>query len=228
LVCKKALPAISWESHRKLSFSARLFGTVVEGLVAAEILNSQVNQGGRKELYYFRDHQGLEVDFLLPRPNAGLWLIECKAGKTVRPAMAAPLLALRRTMEKRSTRLIVVCGKSHSAQNTSAVARGVEAIELERFVASLPSGHKLAVTVGSSGSAVGAGNGNQAFRRLLRNMESCNSESDHRGTNPRQHNATRSRSRNTDEDAVPAEANDVYPRFISNAIWLIPPCSILR
>ena len=116
-------------------------GQLFEGFVAAEILKSQVNQGGRKELYYFRDHQGLEVDFLLPRPNAGLWLIECKAGKTVRPAMAAPLLALRRTMEKRSTRLIVVYGKSRSAQATRAVARGVEAIELERFVASLTAGH---------------------------------------------------------------------------------------
>jgi uncharacterized protein len=116
-------------------------GQLYEGFVAAEILKSQVNQGGRKELYYFRDHQGLEVDFLLPRPNAGLWLIECKAGKTVRPAMAAPLLALRRTMEKRSTRLIVVYGKSRSAQATRAVASGVEAIELERFVASLTAGH---------------------------------------------------------------------------------------
>src|SRR6267143_4806918 len=111
-------------------------GQLFEGFVAAEILKSQVNQGGRKELYYFRDQQGLEVDFLLPRPNAGLWLIECKAGKTVRPAMAAPLLALRRTMEKRSTRLIVVYGKSRSAQATRAVAPGVEAIELERFVPS--------------------------------------------------------------------------------------------
>jgi uncharacterized protein len=115
-------------------------GQLYEGFVAAEILKSQVNQGGRKELYYFRDHQGLEVDFLLPRPNAGLWLIECKAGKTVRPAMAAPLLALRRAMEKRSTRLIVVYGKSRSAQATRAVARGVEAVELERFVASLTAG----------------------------------------------------------------------------------------
>jgi predicted AAA+ superfamily ATPase len=116
-------------------------GQLFEGFVAAEILKSQVNQGGRKELYYFRDHQGLEVDFLLPRPNAGLWLIECKAGKTVRPAMAAPLLALRRTMETRTTRLIVVYGKSRSAQATRAVARGVEAIELDRFVASLTAGH---------------------------------------------------------------------------------------
>ena len=116
-------------------------GQLFEGFVAAEILKSQVNEGGRKELYYFRDQQGLEVDFLLPRPNAGLWLIECKAGKTVRPAMAAPLLSLRRTLEKRPTRLIVVHGKSLSAQVTKAVASGVEAIELKRFVASLSANH---------------------------------------------------------------------------------------
>jgi predicted AAA+ superfamily ATPase len=115
-------------------------GQLFEGFVAAEILKSQVNQGGRKELYYFRDQQGLEVDFLLTRPNAGLWLIECKAGKTVRPAMAAPLLALRRTLEKRSARLIVVHGKSRSAQATRAVASEVEALDLERFVAGLTSG----------------------------------------------------------------------------------------
>jgi predicted AAA+ superfamily ATPase len=115
-------------------------GQLFEGFVAAEILKSQVNQGGRKELYYFRDQQGLEVDFLLTRPNAGLWLIECKAGKTVRPAMAAPLLALRRTLEKRSVRLIVVHGKSRSAQGTRAVASEVEALDLERFVAGLTSG----------------------------------------------------------------------------------------
>ena len=116
-------------------------GQLFEGFVAAEILKSQVNHGGRKELYYFRDQQGLEVDFLLTRPNAGIWLIECKAGKTVRPAMAAPLLALRRTLENRSTRLIVVHGKSRSAKPTRAVASGVEALDLERFVAGLTTSH---------------------------------------------------------------------------------------
>src|SRR2546425_9940969 len=55
-------------------------GPLFEGFVAAEILKSQVNAGLRKELYYFRDQQGLEVDFLVPRPNVGLWLIEAKAG----------------------------------------------------------------------------------------------------------------------------------------------------
>jgi predicted AAA+ superfamily ATPase len=112
-------------------------GLLFEGFVAAEILKSQVNKGDRKELYHFRDQQGLEVDFLLPRSNAGLWLIECKAGKTVRPAMANPLLALRRTLENRPARLIVVHGKSRSAQATRAVATGVEALDIDRFVASL-------------------------------------------------------------------------------------------
>src|SRR2546421_4319225 len=116
-------------------------GQLFEGFVAAEILKSQVNQGARKELYYFRDQQGLEVDFLLPRPNAGLWLIECKAGKTVRSAMAAPLLSLRRALGKRSKRLIIVHRKSHSAPATAAIASGVEAIDLERFVADLTHDH---------------------------------------------------------------------------------------
>lgn len=112
-------------------------GQLFEGFVAAEILKSQANQGARKELYYFRDQQGLEIDFLLPKPNAGLWLIECKAGKTVRPAMAAPLFSLRRTLEKRSTRLIIVHGKSRSTLATKAVASGVEALDLERLVTDL-------------------------------------------------------------------------------------------
>ena len=37
------------------------WGQLFEGFVAAEILKNQVNQGGRKELYYFRDQQGLEA-----------------------------------------------------------------------------------------------------------------------------------------------------------------------
>ncbi len=113
------------------------WGQLFEGFVAAEILKSQVNRGAGKELYYFRDQQGLEVDFLLPKPNAGLWLIECKAGKTVHPAMADSLLSLRRTLGKRSTRQIIVHAKSRSAPTTRALAGGVEAIDLERFVADL-------------------------------------------------------------------------------------------
>src|SRR5713226_371593 len=105
-------------------------GQLFEGFVAAEILKSQVNHGGRKELYFFRDQQGLEVDFLVSRPDAGLWLVECKAGKTIRSEMAAPLLSLRRALGKRSRRLIIVHRKSLSMPAISAVTKGVEAVDL--------------------------------------------------------------------------------------------------
>jgi uncharacterized protein len=112
-------------------------GALFEGFVAAEILKSQANQGMRKELYYFRDQQGLEVDFLMPRPGSNLWLIEAKAAKTVRPSMAAPLLSLRRALLKRSGRSIVVHRKSRSQLPTAAIAREVEALDVERFIQEL-------------------------------------------------------------------------------------------
>lgn len=112
-------------------------GPLFEGFVAAEILKSQVNRGERKELYFFRDQQGLEVDFLIPRPNAGLWPVEAKASKTVRPAMAAPLLSLQRALGKRAKRLIVVHRKSEASFPTAALAPGVEALDVGQLVADL-------------------------------------------------------------------------------------------
>lgn len=113
-------------------------GPLFEGFVASEILKSQTNQGLRKELYFFRDQQGLEVDFLVPRAGTSLWLVEAKAGKTVHPSMATPLLALQRSLgQKKSKRLIVVHRNSRSSISTSAVANGVEAVGVERFVKEL-------------------------------------------------------------------------------------------
>src|ERR1700758_4619769 len=112
-------------------------GALFEGFVAAEILKSQADRGMRKELYYFRDQQGLEVDFLVPRPNAKLWLVEAKSSKTVRPSMASPLLSMRRALQKRAGRLIVVHRKSQLQTPTAAIASGVEALDLGQFVREL-------------------------------------------------------------------------------------------
>jgi hypothetical protein len=112
-------------------------GPLFEGFVAAEILKSQINRGERKELYFFRDQQGLKVDFLIPRPNAGLWPVEAKASKTVRPAMAAPLLSLQRALGDRAKRLILVHRKSAASVSTTAIAPGVEALDVGQLVADL-------------------------------------------------------------------------------------------
>ncbi len=109
-----------------------------EGYVAAEILKSQVNRGRRKELYHFRDQQGLEVDFLFPSGDGGLWMAECKASKTVRPAMAAPMESLRRNMGAQApVRMTVVHRASSTAPRSTAVAPGVEALDVASFVDAL-------------------------------------------------------------------------------------------
>lgn len=115
-------------------------GAIFEGFVAAEILKYQTNLGGRKELYYFRDQQGLEVDFLIPRDHREVWLVEAKATQTVRPAMAGPLLSLGRSMPKSGRRLILVHRKSRSPVVTSALAPGTVALDIDQFVAALRDG----------------------------------------------------------------------------------------
>jgi predicted AAA+ superfamily ATPase len=112
-------------------------GPLFEGFVASEILKSQVNRGQRKELYFFRDQQGLEVDFLIPRPNAGLWPVEAKASKTVRPAMASSMLSLRKALGNRAKRLLLVHRKSEAGVYTTAIAPGVEALDVGQLVAQL-------------------------------------------------------------------------------------------
>lgn len=110
-------------------------GPLFEGLVAAEIVKSQLNQGRRKELYYFRDQQGLEVDFLFPTGHGGLWMVECKASKTVQPSMARPLASLRNALNDRTkARLSVVHRKSATATATRALSPGIEALDLDAFV----------------------------------------------------------------------------------------------
>jgi predicted AAA+ superfamily ATPase len=116
------------------------WGSIFEGFVAAEILKSQVNRGQRKELYYFRDQQGLEIDFLVPRPNARLWLVEAKASKTVHPSMAAPMLSLSRAAGDRAARRIVVYRRPRSGPSFTALAKGAEALTLDQFAAEINRG----------------------------------------------------------------------------------------
>lgn len=78
------------ESVERSPFKGPLF----EGVVAAEILKAQVNAGGRRELYGFRDERGFEVDFVVPRPNGRVALVEVKSARTVTPADAGPLKRL--------------------------------------------------------------------------------------------------------------------------------------
>ncbi|MFH1867961.1 MAG: DUF4143 domain-containing protein [Candidatus Omnitrophota bacterium] len=76
------------------------FGQIFEGFVASEIAKRQINCGKRREIYYFRDQQGLEVDFIIPTGNAKLLALEAKATRSVKPEMGKPLVKLTRAISK--------------------------------------------------------------------------------------------------------------------------------
>ena len=111
-------------------------GAMWEGFVAAETVKSQINGGGRRELYYFRDEQGLEVDFILPGPRGGLRLVEVKATRTPVPAMARPLQSLGRKLGERAEKWLVH-RPSRTPAGTAALAPGVKAVDLETFLREL-------------------------------------------------------------------------------------------
>ena len=89
---------------RKSTFSGQIF----EGFVASEIVKHQINNGKRKELYYFRDQQGLEVDFIVPIGNAKLLVLEVKAARSVKPSMGTSLNKLARAISRYKVEKYVV------------------------------------------------------------------------------------------------------------------------
>ncbi|MBI1731870.1 MAG: ATP-binding protein [Gammaproteobacteria bacterium] len=119
---------------RKSPFQGALF----EGFIASEMIKTQVNAGLRREIYYFRDQQGLEVDFLVPGRAGTLKLVECTATRTVTPQMATSLqrvnAALRRGRRNVSVEMFLVHQSSADSEKTHAVAAGVKAMGWKDFL----------------------------------------------------------------------------------------------
>ncbi len=122
------------ETSRQLEQSPFL-GGIFEGFVASEMLKNQANSGRSRELYFFRDQQALEVDFLAPAPGGKVELVEVKWTKTVTPAMAVPLQRLARAMKHRSPESIIVHRVPAGGRPFATVAPGVKAVGVEQFLA---------------------------------------------------------------------------------------------
>jgi uncharacterized protein len=126
------------ETEAELAKSPFL-GVLFEGFLAAEIVKAQVNAGRRRDLYYFRDQQGLEVDFVVPARGGGVRLVEAKASATVTPGMAAPMQRLAAAWKMRpgaraAVKMLVVHRAPRAAQSSRALGPGVQAIPWQEFV----------------------------------------------------------------------------------------------
>lgn len=122
----------------KSPFLSALF----EGFIAGEIVKAQLNAGRRRELYYFRDQQGLEVDFIMSGKGGTICLVEVKAARTVTPSDAAPMKRLALAWRKRpgpraQVEQVLVHRPPRSGAASSAVAPGVRALPWQEFVTRL-------------------------------------------------------------------------------------------
>lgn len=120
------------ESEKDLGKSPFL-GPVFEGFVAAEILKRQINTGYSKSLYYFRDRQGLEVDFLLDFGGRRLALVEAKATRSPVPRAAEPIQRLDRAIKEYDVRRFVVHLASSGQHRMTALTPGVKALPVDRL-----------------------------------------------------------------------------------------------
>jgi predicted AAA+ superfamily ATPase len=112
------------DSEKTLQQSPFL-GAIFEGFVAAEIIKQQTASGRRRELYYFRDQQGLEVDFVIPAGHRRLLLVEAKAAHTAQPRMAEPLLRLKTSITGYQTNSLVVYRRTPSEPKLTVLRPGV-------------------------------------------------------------------------------------------------------
>jgi predicted AAA+ superfamily ATPase len=124
------------ESERELSRSPFL-GALFEGFVASEILKHQIGTGRPRQLYSFRDQQGLEVDFVVPAGHRRLVLVEAKASRTVVPQMAGALQRLAAAVTRHEVTCFLVYRPQAPMARLSALRPGVEAGGVERLLARL-------------------------------------------------------------------------------------------
>jgi predicted AAA+ superfamily ATPase len=108
-------------------------GPLFESFVASELLKMQVNRGKRRELYYFRDRQGLEVDFLVSLGNRRVVLLEAKASQTLHPRMAASMQRLKRAMPAYRTKSFVVHLPSKKPPMLHSLAESVSALTISEL-----------------------------------------------------------------------------------------------
>lgn len=120
------------ESEKALGRSTFL-GPLFENFIANEIVKTQLNSGKRKELYYFRDRPGLEVDFVVPMGDRRLVLLETKASRTVRPGDALNILRLEKSMTKYQACSFVVHLPDKSSERLTALCAGVSAVSYEQI-----------------------------------------------------------------------------------------------
>ncbi len=121
------------ESEFMLNRSTFL-GAIFEGFVASEIIKQQMNSGRSRQIFYFRDQQGLEVDFLVPARDRKIFIIEAKASRTVFPEMAESLFHLSKAIPNYDVNNLLIYRPLKGTDPISTVRPGTKALSIEKLL----------------------------------------------------------------------------------------------
>lgn len=121
-------------ADRKSLTKSTFYGPVYENFIATEIVKNQINHGKRKNIYYYRNQQGLEVDFIVPRNAGELDLLEVKASKTPLPSMAASLLKAKKLFSNVKTNAYLIHQPSSSQRYGPKISKDVLALTIHDYL----------------------------------------------------------------------------------------------
>ncbi|MBI5472658.1 MAG: ATP-binding protein [Ignavibacteriae bacterium] len=118
-------------------------GSIFEGFVASEFVKQQINGGRQRAIYFFRDQQGLEVDFLVPGGDKKLMLVEAKVSRTATPHMATSLERLGKTLAGYEVKKVLVYRPIGERTQHGTLRPGIKAMALHDALRMIPGHHGL-------------------------------------------------------------------------------------
>ncbi len=106
------------ESVEQLHLSS-LRGAIFEGFIISEMIKQRYNQGKSNNLYFWRDHIGMEID-ILREVQEKLQPIEIKSSETFQKDFLTHLIAFEKVAPS-TERVLVYCGSETFTQKTVTV-----------------------------------------------------------------------------------------------------------
>ena len=131
----RALRCLAQREHSRTELErSPHVGAIFETFVASELVKQQVHAGRARELYFFRDDEGLEVDFIRSRDGGGVQLIEAMWTRTPRPEDARGLAKVSaRFPPGMQIDAVLLHRGGGSAPDESSLAPGIAARTVDRF-----------------------------------------------------------------------------------------------
>lgn len=97
-----------------------LYGSIFETLIVSEALKHYTNLGIKKDIYFWRDQQGLEADLIIEK-EAIIELVEIKSSQTIPENIFGRLSEIASVLNTKTNQNLIYGGKTSSKRSSGSV-----------------------------------------------------------------------------------------------------------